>query len=70
MRSCVAISKFKFTAEEVGEVAMEEGEQVYVLSRPADPDLPDGWLVVRNADGATGLAPESYLSKVCDSLTL
>ena len=49
---------------------MEEGEQVYVLSRPADPDLPDGWLVVRNADGATGLAPESYLSKVCDSLTL
>ena len=44
---------------------MGEGERVYVISKPADPDLPAGWLVVRNADWKTGLAPESYLTKVC-----
>ena len=53
-----AVGMAEFNAEYDVELSFKEGEALTVL----DVQAPEGWLMARNASGAEGLVPESYLS--------
>jgi hypothetical protein len=46
-----------FASEEVGELGFRQGDLLWVLATEA----PEGWYIARNAEGAEGLIPETYV---------